>query len=112
MWCACPRTCAAARGSRSIVCWLSRAMALPPRPWHWTDAMSDFLPSECGPRGDDASPLHAADAPPQRAADAGLVTIGADGKPHIRVYGAPRPAVPQAVPLTPRFGGCASGAGV
>jgi len=28
------------------------------------------------------------------------------------VYGAPRPAVPQRVPLTPRFGGCASGAGV
>jgi len=28
------------------------------------------------------------------------------------VYGAPRAAVPQRVPLTPRFGGCASGAGV
>ena len=28
------------------------------------------------------------------------------------VYGAPRPAVPQRLPLTPRFGGCASGAGV
>src|SRR5213596_962406 len=32
--------------------------------------------------------------------------------PEIRVYGAPRPAVPQRLPLTPRFGGCASGAGV
>ena len=28
------------------------------------------------------------------------------------VYGAPRAPVPQRVPLTPRFGGCASGAGV
>jgi lipoic acid synthetase len=28
------------------------------------------------------------------------------------VYGAQRPAVPQRLPLTPRFGGCASGAGV
>jgi len=28
------------------------------------------------------------------------------------VYGAPRSPVPQRVPLTPRFGGCASGAGV
>jgi lipoic acid synthetase len=28
------------------------------------------------------------------------------------VYGAPRPAVPQRLPVTPRFGGCASGAGV
>jgi lipoic acid synthetase len=32
--------------------------------------------------------------------------------PQVRVIGAPRPAVPQALPLTPRFGGCASGAGV
>src|SRR5262245_2129896 len=32
--------------------------------------------------------------------------------PEIRVYGAPRPAVPQRLPVTPRFGGCASGAGV
>jgi lipoic acid synthetase len=35
---------------------------------------------------------------------------GAGADPN--VYGAPRPAVPQRVPLTPRFGGCASGAGV
>ena len=28
------------------------------------------------------------------------------------VYGAPRPAVPVRLPVTPRFGGCASGAGV
>jgi len=32
--------------------------------------------------------------------------------PLIGVYGAPRPAVPQRLPVTPRFGGCASGAGV
>jgi lipoic acid synthetase len=28
------------------------------------------------------------------------------------VYGAPRPPIPQRLPVTPRFGGCASGAGV
>ena len=28
------------------------------------------------------------------------------------VYGAPRPAIPQRLPVTARFGGCASGAGV
>jgi lipoyl synthase len=32
--------------------------------------------------------------------------------PELKIYGAPRPAVPQRLPLTPRFGGCASGAGV
>jgi lipoic acid synthetase len=32
--------------------------------------------------------------------------------PQIRVIGAPRPAIPERLPLTPRFGGCASGAGV
>jgi lipoic acid synthetase len=32
--------------------------------------------------------------------------------PEVEVYGAPRPAVPQRLPLTPRFAGCASGAGV
>lgn len=31
---------------------------------------------------------------------------------HVGVVGAPRPAVPQRLPVTPRFGGCASGAGV
>jgi lipoic acid synthetase len=43
--------------------------------------------------------------------DSGLISIGepSDG---IRVLGAPRPAVPQRLPVTPRFGGCASGAGV
>lgn len=49
------------------------------------------------------------DAPP---ASDGFVILGDDGRPQIGVYGAPRPAVPQAVPMTPRFGGCASGAGV
>jgi lipoic acid synthetase len=29
----------------------------------------------------------------------------------LRILGAPRPAIPQRLPLTPRFGGCASGAG-
>jgi lipoic acid synthetase len=44
-------------------------------------------------------------------ADDGLTIL--DGAlPEIRVYGAPRPAVPQALPVTPRFGGCSSGAGV
>ncbi len=32
--------------------------------------------------------------------------------PQPGVYGAPRPAVPVPLPVTPRFGGCASGAGV
>src|SRR2546422_11339600 len=41
----------------------------------------------------------------------GLVVLNQAGQPTIPVYGAPRPAVPQRLPLTPRFG-CASGAGV
>jgi lipoate synthase len=32
--------------------------------------------------------------------------------PDIKILGAPRPAVPERVPMTRRFGGCASGAGV
>ena len=32
--------------------------------------------------------------------------------PEIRILGAPRPAVPERLPVAPRFGGCASGAGV
>ena len=36
----------------------------------------------------------------------------APSEPAERSYGAPRPAVPQRLPLTPRFGGCSSGAGV
>jgi len=57
-------------------------------------------------RSEDAAPL------PDRAAAAGeLVQIGTPAHPEVKVYGAPRPAVPQALPLTPRFGGCASGAG-
>lgn len=44
-----------------------------------------------------------------------LVTIGEPGLPgesqEIGVYGAPRPAVPERVPLAPRTKGCASGAG-
>jgi lipoic acid synthetase len=46
-----------------------------------------------------------------------LLSISEPGEPAppapaIRVLGAPRPAVPQRVPLTRRFGGCASGVGV
>jgi lipoic acid synthetase len=51
--------------------------------------MSDLLMPE-EPRGEDAAAV----------------------PPDPNVYGAPRPAVPQRLPLTPRFGGCASGAGV
>jgi lipoic acid synthetase len=54
---------------------------------------------------------------PQRpAAPDDLISISEPGAPQgsdtIRVLGAPRPAVPQRLPVTPRFGGCASGAGV
>ncbi len=48
--------------------------------------------------------------PPEGGED--LVSIGEPGAGHdIGVYGAPRPAVPQRVPLAPRTKGCASGAG-
>lgn len=48
--------------------------------------------------------------PPEGGDD--LVSIGEPGAmPSIGVYGAPRPAVPQRVPLAPRTKGCASGAG-
>jgi len=59
--------------------------------------MSDAFeaPSGCEPR------------PPED----GLVVLN-EAHPEIPVYGAPRPAVPQRLPLAPRFGGCASGAGV
>src|SRR5580765_6657387 len=41
-----------------------------------------------------------------------LIGIGEPGSAHeIGVYGAPRPAVPERVPLAPRTKGCASGAG-
>ena len=36
----------------------------------------------------------------------------APAHPELPIYGAPRPAIPQRLPLTPRFGGCASGAGI
>jgi len=42
----------------------------------------------------------------------GLPIVGEGTHPDIKVYGAPRAAVPQRLPVTPRFGGCASGAGV
>jgi lipoic acid synthetase len=37
---------------------------------------------------------------------------GTAASEEFEVYGAPRPPVPQRLPVTPRFGGCASGAGV
>ncbi len=41
-----------------------------------------------------------------------LLSIGEPGAaPEVGVFGAPRPAVPQRVPLAPRTRGCASGAG-
>jgi lipoic acid synthetase len=41
-----------------------------------------------------------------------LISIGEPGERHeIGVYGAPRPAVPERVPMAPRTKGCASGAG-
>lgn|GEM_PF-165491 len=57
--------------------------------------------------GRGAAPDGAARAP----ADDGLVVLQAPPAA-VGVYGAPRPAVPQRLPVTPRFGGCASGAGV
>ena len=49
---------------------------------------------------------------PEGAAEP-LVSIGEPGAatPDVGVYGAPRPAVPQRVPLAPRTKGCSSGAG-
>ena len=41
----------------------------------------------------------------------GAGPLGAPGTPLIRVLGAPRPAVPVRLPVTPRTRGCASGAG-
>ena len=63
-------------------------------------------------RGDELVVLN--DAQPAASGCGGPPEAGASGAghPEIPVYGAPRPAVPQRVPLTPRFGGCASGAGV
>jgi lipoyl synthase len=54
----------------------------------------------------------AASDSPATAPNEPLVTASSDGTQHVRVLGAPRPAVPERVPMTPRFGGCASGAGI
>ena len=40
-----------------------------------------------------------------------LPVVNASEAESVGVYGAPRPAVPQRLPVMPRFGGCASGAG-
>lgn len=48
----------------------------------------------------------------ERVMPAGAGDAAAPAHPEVAVYGAPRPAVPVALPVTPRFGGCASGAGV
>ena len=50
--------------------------------------------------------------PDERVTPAGAGDAAAPAHPEVAVYGAPRPAVPVALPVTPRFGGCASGAGV
>jgi hypothetical protein len=50
-----------------------------------------------------------APAPGSRSHDPAALDSSADSG--IGVYGAPRPAIPERVPLTPRFAGCASGAG-
>ncbi len=59
-----------------------------------------------GDRAPDALPIVNAGEPPADPAATHPPT-----HPDIRVLGAPRPAVPQRVPLTPRFAGCGSGAG-
>jgi len=46
------------------------------------------------------------------AAESRPSPAGAPNPETPRVYGAPRAPVPRRLPLTPRFGGCASGAGV
>ena len=49
----------------------------------------------------------------ETSAEPGLVNIGEPaGPPAIGVVGAPRPAVPQRVPMAPRTRGCGSGGGV
>jgi lipoic acid synthetase len=51
--------------------------------------------------------------PPSSApVDRSLPVVNAGEATVVGVYGAPRPAVPQRLPVTPRFGGCASGAGI
>ena len=52
------------------------------------------------------------DEPRRRDLSDSLPILNSDVHPDVGVYGAPRPAVPERVPLAPRFGGCASGAGV
>ena len=47
----------------------------------------------------------------QDAAPEAATATSPDGV-SLPIYGAPRPAIPQRLPLTPRFGGCASGAGI
>jgi lipoic acid synthetase len=47
-----------------------------------------------------------------RVAASETTASGPETPPGIRVLGAPRPAVPQRLPVTRRFGGCASGVGI
>src|SRR5439155_9539077 len=58
------------------------------------------------PPGDGTQLDPAAGPPP----DSGLAIVS-DSLPPVGVYGAPRPALPQRLPLPPRFRGCGSGAG-
>ena len=64
-------------------------------------------PRAAEPAPGDGTQLDPAAGPPP---DSGLAIVS-DSLPPVGVYGAPRPAVPQRLPLTPRFRGCGSGAG-
>lgn len=50
--------------------------------------------------------------PPASETEPGPGAEPLPGAGFLKVLGAPRPAIPQRLPLRPRFGGCASGAGV
>ena len=72
--------------------------------------MSEFLDLEGGPRPGETPGSGAAPAPGESLVTIGE-TRGAGEPPPIGVYGAPRPAVPQRLPVMPRHRGCGSGAG-
>jgi len=57
-------------------------------------------------------PVAGSELAPGPVVNSDLVMPAESDGAHIRVLGAPRPAVPERVPMKPRFGGCASGAGV
>src|SRR4029077_12741796 len=85
------------QSSRSTVC--SRCRRLPMRPYSRSPSRPRQTPQPT-PKTERMSD------------DNDLIGIGEPGStPEIGVYGAPRPAVPERVPLAPRTKGCASGAG-